>query len=161
MAANLNYGNRVPSTDHQRDNCSPEKYCYNDLTANCEQRGANYQWDEIMQYRETPGVQGICPPGWHIPSETDWNTLFAYYINNAFAASPLKYSGYSGYNALLSGTRFLNKTWNYLDFATYFWSSTPYSSLKAWAHAMNDYYPSVSAYPSSRSNAYSVRCVKD
>ena len=161
LASNLNYGNQIPSGGHQRDNCIPEKYCYDEQTANCEQRGANYQWNEIMQYQETPGVQGICPPGWHVPTESDWNTLFSFYINNGFAANPLKYSGYSGFNALLSGARFFNKTWNFSDFANYFWSSSPYGSLKAWAHALNDYDPSVSAYPSVRSNAYSVRCLKD
>ena len=35
MAANLNYGTMIPGNTSQRDNCIPEKYCYNDLTANC------------------------------------------------------------------------------------------------------------------------------
>jgi uncharacterized protein (TIGR02145 family) len=161
MASNLNYGNRVPSTEHQRDNCTPEKYCYNELTANCEQRGANYQWDELMRYDDTPGLQGFCPPGWHVPTEAEWNTLFANWTNNAFAGAPLKYSGYSGFNALLSGVRHLNVQWDYQNVATFFWSSTPYGAYKAWAHGMNDYDPSVAAYPSSRVNAFSIRCIKD
>ena len=161
MAANLNYGNRVPSTGHQRDNCINEKYCYNELTANCEQRGANYQWDELMRYDETPGLQGLCPPAWHVPTEAEWNTLFALYTNNGFAGSPLKYSGFSGFNALLSGVNHINRQWDFQNFATFFWSSTPYGPYKAWAHGLNDFNPSVSFYPSSRSNAFSVRCLKD
>ncbi len=154
MASNLNYGNRVPSAGHQRDNCVPEKYCYNDLTANCELGTANYQWDELMQYDDTPGLQGLCPPGWHVPTEAEWNTLFANWTNNAFAGAPLKYSGYSGFNALVSGVRHLNVQWDFQNFATFFWSSTPYGAYKAWAHGMNDYDPSVSLYPSSRVNAF-------
>ena len=161
MAANLNYGNMVPSANHQRDNCINEKYCYNELTANCEERGANYQWDELMQYDDTPGLQGFCPPEWHVPTESDWNTLFANYYNSAFAGSPLKYSGYSGFDALLVGVNHLSRQWYFTDFATFFWSSTPYGPYKAWSHGMNDIDPSVSFYPSSRTNAFSVRCLKD
>ena len=161
MATNLNYGIRVPSTEHQRDNCINEKYCYNDLDANCEQRGASYQWDEIMRYDDTPAQQGLCPPAWHVPTEAEWNILFAFYTNNGFAGSPLKYSGFSGFNALLNGVNHFNRQWDFNDFATFFWSSTPYGPYKAWSHGMNDYNPSVSFYPSSRANAFSVRCLKD
>ena len=114
-----------------------------------------------MTYDDTPADQGFCTPGWHIPSENDWNILFANYINSAFAGSPLKYSGYSGFNALLSGVRDIKKGWEYQGFATFFWSSTPSGSIKAWAHGMNEVDPSVSLYPSSRVNAFSVRCLKD
>jgi uncharacterized protein (TIGR02145 family) len=161
MASNLNYGTMILSSSHQRDNCSNEKYCYQDLSANCNVRGANYQWDELMRYDDTPGLQGFCPPGWHVPTEAEWNTLFANWTNNAFAGAPLKYSGYSGFNALLSGVGHLNVQWDYKDFATFFWSSTPYGAYRAWAHGMNDYDPSVAAYPASRANAFSVRCIKD
>jgi uncharacterized protein (TIGR02145 family) len=161
MASNLNYGTMILSASHQRDNCVPEKYCYNELTANCEQRGANYQWDELLRYDDTPGLQGLCPPGWHVPTEAEWNTLFANWTNNAFAGAPLKYSGYSGFNALLSGVRHLNVQWDYQNVATFFWSSTSNGPMKAWSHGLNDYNYSVSCYSSFRTNAYSVRCLKD
>jgi uncharacterized protein (TIGR02145 family) len=161
MAANLNFGTMILASSHQRDNCMNEKYCYQDLSANCNVQGANYQWDEIMRYDDTPGPQGLCPPAWHVPTEAEWNTLFANWTNNAFAGAPLKYSGYSGFNALLSGVRHLNVQWDYQNIATFFWSSTPYGAYKAWAHGMNDYDPSVAAYPSSRANAFSIRCLRD
>jgi uncharacterized protein (TIGR02145 family) len=161
MAANLNYGTMILASTPQRDNCIPEKYCYNDLTTNCELGTTSYQWDKLMLYDPTPGLQGLCPPGWHVPTEADWNTLFANWTNNAFAGAPLKYSGYSGFNALLSGVRHMNVQWDYQNFATFFWSSTPYSAYKAWSHGMNDYDPSVAAYPALKSNAFSVRCLRD
>jgi uncharacterized protein (TIGR02145 family) len=161
MASNLNYGTILVSTQDQRDNCLFEKYCYNDNPVNCTNLGALYQWDEMMQYDNTPANQGFCPPGWHIPTENDWNTLFANYINNGFAGNPLKYSGYSGFNALLSGENYFNKSWKYSGFATFFWSSTSHSPTQAWAHGMNEVDPSVSLYPGSRTNAFSVRCIKD
>jgi uncharacterized protein (TIGR02145 family) len=161
LATNLNFGTTLSSTQDQRDNCIAEKYCYNDNPVSCLNYGGLYQWDEVMRFDETPADQGFCPPGWHIPTENDWNTLFGNYINSGFAGSPLKYSGYSGFNALLSGTRNINTGWDFQGFATFFWSSTTRSDSKAWAHGMNDPDPSVSSYPSSRVNAYSVRCLKD
>jgi uncharacterized protein (TIGR02145 family) len=161
LSTNLNFGNILSSSQDQRDNCIAEKYCYNDNPVNCTNHGGLYQWDELMLFDQTPASQGFCPPGWHIPSENDWNILFASYINNGFAGSPLKYSGFSGFNALLSGTRHMNKGWDYFGFATFFWSSTLRSDNKAWAHGMNEIDPSVSLYPASRVNAFSVRCLKD
>ena len=86
-------------------------------------------------------------------TETDWNTLFKEYTNNGFANSPLKYSGFSGFNALLNGARPLNEKRDYAGFATFFWSSTAHGVNKAWAHGMNDIDPSVSLYPAFRINA--------
>ena len=157
MAADLNYVNEIPSTQHQRDNCISEVY-HNPAASS---QKPVYQWDEIKRYDDTPGLQGLCPPGWHVPTESEWTNLFAYYTSNGFAGSPLKYSGYSGFNALLSGVNHFNRQWDFQNFATFFWSSTPYGSYKAWSHGMNDYNPSVSVYPSSRANAFSVRCIKD
>jgi uncharacterized protein (TIGR02145 family) len=161
MAASLNFGNTIPSTAMQRDNCIVEKYCYNDNLANCSSLGGLYQWDEMMQFYATEGIQGLCPPAWHVPSENEWTTLFNFYISSGFAGSPLKSTGYSGFNALLMGVRFDNVNWNFSNFATFLWSSTSHGPTKAWAHSMNTINPSVSFYPGNRSNAFSVRCIKD
>jgi uncharacterized protein (TIGR02145 family) len=161
MAENLNFGQTRTSGIIQRDNCVAEKYCYNDNAANCSTSGGFYQWDEIMQYGEIQGKQGLCPAGWHLPSEAEWNLLFSNYINNGFAGSPLKSTGYSGFNAQLSGIDIFNRSWVFGNFATMFWSSVSDGPYKAWAHGMNFYNPSISFYPSARSNAFSVRCLKD
>jgi uncharacterized protein (TIGR02145 family) len=161
MAANLMYGSMISSEQMQRDNCIPEKYCYGDIAANCTSNGGLYQWDEMMKFDNASGAQGFCPPGWHVPTESQWGILFNYYTSNGFAGSPLKFPGFSGFNAYLDGASFKNVNWNFLNFATFFWSSNARGNMKAWAHAMNEYNPSVSYYPSSRTNAFSVRCLKD
>jgi uncharacterized protein (TIGR02145 family) len=158
MSANLNYGTEIPSSQHQRDNCIPEKYIIPSSILNDH---SFYQWDELMRYEETPGIQGLCPPGWHVPSENEWGQLFALYLGNGFAGSPLKTTGFSGFNAGLNGTEFFNNAYRFDTFATFFWSSTTHGSQKAWAHGMNTYNYSVSYYPSYRTNAYSVRCIHD
>jgi uncharacterized protein (TIGR02145 family) len=161
MAMNLDRGTQIASTAMQRDNCVTEKYCYNDLVGNCTSLGGLYQWDEMMRFEDLPALQGICPPSWHVPTENDWTTLFNFYTSNGFAGSPLKFSGFSGFDAFLDGVRFDNANWNFTNFATFFWSSTSRGPNKAWAHAMNFFNPSVSSYPGNRSNAFSVRCIKD
>jgi uncharacterized protein (TIGR02145 family) len=161
MAANLNYGTQILSTSMQRDNCTCEKYCFNDNPTNCSSSGGLYQWDELMQFETAGNIQGLCPPAWHVPSENEWNTLFSLYTSNGFAGSPLKYTGYSGFNVLLSGIRFDNENWSFDTFATFLWSSTSQGPFKAWAHAMNSINPSVSIYPANRSNAFYVRCIKN
>ena len=161
MGTNLNYGAMIQGNTSQRDNCIPEKYCYNDIASNCGSGSVFYQWDEVMKYDISIPAQGICPPGWHIPTEAEWTTLFNNFISNGFAGNPLKVSGFSGFEALLAGARYEGMTWDFPGFATVFWSSTLSGMGKAWAHAMNSPDPSVSYYPAFRSNAFSVRCLKD
>jgi uncharacterized protein (TIGR02145 family) len=86
MAEDLNFGTEITATTVQRDNCIAEKY--HNPASSIQHPASVYQWDEIMSYDETISSQGLCPPGWHVPSEADWNTLFTNYINNGFAASP-------------------------------------------------------------------------
>jgi uncharacterized protein (TIGR02145 family) len=161
MAANLNYGTGIHYTSVQRDNCQPEKFCYQDMSINCSTDGGLYQWDEMMQYETAGASQGFCPPGWHVPTEAEWSVLFDMYNGYGFAGSPLKYSGFSGFNAFLVGVLHQNVSWNFANFATMIWSSSLHGTNKAWAHGMNSFDPSVSYYPSLRSNAFSVRCLKD
>ena len=161
MSSNLNYGTSIPSIQFQRDNCVVEKYCFNNNPINCTNQGGLYQWDELMQYDNTPGDQGFCPPGWHIPSEDEWNTLFSNWTNNAYAGGHLNNSGSSGFNAFFFGANHFNIKWDFQNFATFFWTSTSHNPTQAWAHGINNVDPSVSLYPSSRSNAFSVRCLQD
>jgi uncharacterized protein (TIGR02145 family) len=161
LAVNLNHGQQIGGSSAQRDNCLVEKYCYNNLSSNCTQYGALYQWDELMRYEDAEEIQGLCPPRWHVPSEADWSQLFAVYQGNAFAGSPLLYTGYSGFNVLLAGVEFFNQSHRFVDFASIMWSSTSHGPYKAWSHGLNEYNYSVSYYPSYRSNAFSVRCVLD
>ena len=80
MAENLNYGTRINTASTQTDNGIVEKYCYNDNIDSCTTYGGLYQWDEMMCYSagsssNPSGVQGICPDGWHIPSDDEWKEL--------------------------------------------------------------------------------------
>lgn len=50
--------------------------------------GLIYSWSNATRGMNSEGdsinIQGICPDGWHIPNETEWDELFTYTYNNAF-----------------------------------------------------------------------------
>jgi uncharacterized protein (TIGR02145 family) len=100
MGENLNVGTRIESTKDQTDNRIIEKYCYNDVEYNCDIYGGLYQWDEMMQYNPpedtgtiTGTIQGICPDGWHIPTQKEWLTLKDYLGGWYVAGGKLKEAG--------------------------------------------------------------------
>jgi uncharacterized protein (TIGR02145 family) len=77
FAQNLNVGTRISGSANQTNNSIPEKYCYDDSDANCAIYGGLYQWDEMMNYTTASntfpsGRQGLCPGGWHVPSDAEW-----------------------------------------------------------------------------------------
>jgi len=78
MAENLNFGTKVGLNVNQSDNGITEKYCYNNDDSNCAMYGAIYQWGEVMNYTTQEGTQGICPEGWHIPTDFEWCLLENY-----------------------------------------------------------------------------------
>ena len=78
MSENLNIGTRINSGVIMTDNDTIEKYCYDNLEANCDTSGGLYRWDEMMQYVTTDSTQGICPKGWHLPGDEEWKTLEMY-----------------------------------------------------------------------------------
>ena len=72
---------------------SPNSFCYNNADSNCTKYGRLYLWtaalDSVHLYEhddEDCGyckpcppkypLRGVCPKGWHLPTETEWKTLF-------------------------------------------------------------------------------------
>jgi uncharacterized protein (TIGR02145 family) len=82
MDKNLNIGTMISDTLKMTDNGVIEKYCYEADTTNCKIYGGLYQWDEVMQYQSDEGSQGICPEGWHIPTNREFVDLFLYVDND-------------------------------------------------------------------------------
>ncbi|MBI2281129.1 MAG: hypothetical protein HYU68_10635 [Bacteroidetes bacterium] len=98
-AANLNVGTQISQATTQTNNATVEKWCYNDVAANCVTYGGLYQWDEAMNYAASTncdpcgagGVQGQCPAGYHMPTDLEWSR-YEYCIENTIAptgATPL------------------------------------------------------------------------
>jgi uncharacterized protein (TIGR02145 family) len=70
-----------------------EKYCHSDSAINCANEGGLYQWHTTMALAQTcdnsdclaqinSPHQGICPAGWHVPTDTEWNVLDSFYATS-------------------------------------------------------------------------------
>jgi uncharacterized protein (TIGR02145 family) len=168
LRENLDVGTMIAGVDTQKNNITVEKYCYSNDTNNCNTYGGLYQWWEAMHYSTTSGAQGICPPGWHIPTYAEFQTLSATVGDDGNALKEIGQgtgagdgTNTSGFSALLSGHRdgiggFFN-----LGYSTYFWSST--ESNTSIAFSMYLYYndSSIDYYTNLKEYGFSVRCVKD
>jgi len=91
MTANMNVGTMINGSSNQSNDSQLEKYCYNDQVANCTTYGGLYQWAEAVgePYSSnstlvggswqscdpcgSSGRQGICPSGYHIPTDLEWS----------------------------------------------------------------------------------------
>ncbi len=88
MAKNLNIGKMIQKKEIQANNGIIEKYCYDNLEEHCNNFGGLYQWREVISYKGNS--QGICPTGWHIPSEAEWQELIQFLGGSKIAGIQLK-----------------------------------------------------------------------
>jgi uncharacterized protein (TIGR02145 family) len=168
LKENLDVGTRIDSNQEQTNNGTMEKYCYDNDLNNCVIYGGLYQWNEMMQYSMVPGTQGICPVGWHLPTQDELELLAAIV---GFDGNALKAIGQgtgngagtntSGFSALLSGICFPSGTFYNLEIDAYLWSSSEYDPNFGWGWQL--YYNS-SSIVYGNDNKYSglcVRCIKN
>ncbi|MFH0734580.1 MAG: FISUMP domain-containing protein [bacterium] len=165
LKENLNVGTRIDGSIDQANNSAIEKYCYNNIEANCTTYGGLYQWNEAMNYSSSGNnVRGICPEGWHIPTLTEFETLEATVGSNS---NTLKAIGQgtgtntSGFTALLAGHRDNYGSYIYLDYATYFWSSTESDAPRAYYLHLTTENSYIYLLPNYKETGCSVRCCKD
>ena len=166
MAQNLNYE-------------TANSYCYDDNPANCAKYGRLYTWAAAMDSAgiwssngkgcgngkicsPTYPVRGVCPTGWHLPTEVEFETLFIAVGGYGTAGTKLKSTnskdGYS-FSALPASYGLGGRMGVY----AHFWSSTEYNSDDAYymllfhddgrAYLEYEYY--------GKNDGFSVRCVKD
>jgi uncharacterized protein (TIGR02145 family) len=165
MAANLDYGSYTTQSIVQSDNCVAEKYCPDNLMAQCDIFGGSYQWGEIMEYNENSTFQDICPGGWHLATTAEWDALISAFMGNGIAGGSLKnLPSTSGFDGIPGGIYYHNTLWAFTSGAisgAFYWTSESLPDGQAIARGLNSPNPSVSQYPSSRANAFSVRCVRN
>ena len=180
MAENLNVGTRIDGANNQTNNPTLEKYCYGDLESNCDIYGGLYQWDEMMQYVTTEGAQGICPFGWHIPTDAEWTALTTYLGGESVAGGKIKSTGTieagtglwfdpntgatneSGFLGLPGGSRnYYNASFNARGSYGNFWCSAEYSGTCAWHRFLRSVTANVNRLYYSKFYGFSVRCIED
>ena len=122
-------------------------------------------------------VRGVCPEGWHLPSHTEWDTLFTAVGGQLTASKVLKstsgwYNGGNGtdaysFSALPAGFGGgydivvpMGANSNIWDNA-YFWSSTEFDSVRAYYMYLFDDFDNAFLNNTDKINWFSVRCLKD
>ncbi len=175
MAENLNTGKQLSSGKQQTDNDTIEKYCYNNDPASCEQEGALYQWNEMMKHQTTQdsaAVQGICPDGWHIPTENDWLQLEEYigmdevqrqktYWRGTDEGKKIKQGGKTGFNALLGGQLDEHNVFVCKEKLGFYWTGTLNFPGSAWHRVLSEDEDRISRFVTNTKEALSIRCIKD
>ncbi len=169
LKENLNIGEMIPGSQLPSNPSLIEKYCYNNDTTNCRTYGGLYTWDEAMQSVTTPGVQGICPSGWHIPDLGQLSDLINAVGSDGNALKredqgigPGLGTNTSGFSALLAGYRTPESHFLHLGTTAYFWSSTEYSSSLAYYLAFGAYSSIIGLSNNAlKPDGFSVRCLKD
>jgi len=149
--------------------------------------GLLYQWSAAMNGATAERSQGICPGGFHIPSDCEWMYLehglgmsvaqqgitgventrgVAASITSKMISATMggSFNGSSGFNALFGGSRglatgkFNSGTSVIVEFTALSSTSTGAGMTRAWYRASNQIYRTVNPAPA---RANSVRCLKD
>jgi len=155
-------------------------YCdFNNDPAFSSTYGRLYNWYAVDINEATSvasnGGKNVCPTGWHVPSDADWNTLITFLGGEQVAGGKLKEAGTThwgnpnlgatnetGFTAIPGGYR-----GNMGGYSTYirdyanFWNSTGYSSAFAWTIGLVSQGTYLWIETNFKSKGYSVRCIKD
>jgi uncharacterized protein (TIGR02145 family) len=148
---------------------STPAYCWynNDEASNKSTYGALYNWFAV-----NTGI--LCPAGWHVPTDAEWNTLLTYLGDTTLAGGKLKEAGTThwvspntgadngtGFTALPGGSHYTNGLFYLQGKYGWYWSSTESSSSDAWHEYLQ--YNSSHLYRTAGSKiiGFSVRCLKN
>jgi uncharacterized protein (TIGR02145 family) len=144
-------------------------YCYRNDVNNCTSYGRLYTWAAAMD------GAGVCPEGWHLPTQTEWNTLLCAVSGSAVgvrltAGKMLKFtSGWKNwgdgtdsfsFSARPAGGR--SSDGRFFDDGSdaYFWSATESDVYNAYSINLENHSNGAYLLVASKSNAFSVRCLK-
>lgn len=163
---------------------------YDNLSSNADTYGALYSWSAAVNGQDDTDpelfpIQGVCPDGWHLPSDGDWKELEMALGMTALTADSTGWRGNIGgklktagidywlipntgatnetrFSAHAAGDRFPGGEYNNLNFSTFFWTSTNYNHDNAWARALGYYVTTMyRGHQDSKNFGFSVRCVRD
>jgi len=177
MKENLNYA-------------TGNSWCYDNNSSNCNTYGRLYDWATIMNGEASSnsvpsGVQGICPVGWHIPSDEEWKILEGTVDSQYPVGDPewnqTNWRGYDagknlktisgwgangngtdlfGFSGLPGGYRINDGYFYGVGYVGDWWTSTEYNS-GAWGRSLNYSLPEVYRPNDYKDYGFSVRCLRD
>ena len=185
MAENLNYADSAKTPSLLK-----RSRCYNDKVENCAVAGRLYTWaaaiDSVKLATDAHNpqdcgnlktctlpatVQGICPDGWHLPSQTEWEVLFTAVGGISTAGKILKsQTGWDdngngtdgvGFSALPAGYWNISGKFSFGGSRAYFWSATEHDDGSAYRERLNNNLEFAKIENPYKFYAYSVRCLQN
>ena len=189
------YADNMPILAGNTYSCTePYRYAPDNNESNVPTHGYLYNWAAVMNGASSSNanpsvVQGICPTGWHVPSDAEWTQLINHvssqsqYVcgsDNTYIAKALaSTTGWSssantcavgntpsgnnasGFSALPTGN--YGGDWIYFGNDATFWSATEHYgySCEAWYRHLSYDFAYEMRYYDVMSVGMSVRCVRD
>ncbi len=146
-------GNQTWMAENLNFSTSSNSWCYDNNTAYCNKYGRLYDWETAIT---------VCPPGWKLPSKSDFETL----LNDVGGSGSKAYyalipSGNSGFSALFGGWRFSDGDFIYVGSYGTFWSSSPSRGYFAWYLWILSSHTDASIGSNGCSLGFSVRCIQE
>jgi uncharacterized protein (TIGR02145 family) len=162
-------GTTAPATLDISSESSPKyQWAYNGNETNVATYGRLYTWYTIADNRK------VCPSGWHVPSDTEWETLINFLADPGHEGAKLKEAGIShwespnsgasnstGYTALPGGSRTSDGVFDNNGFYANFWSSESYNATSAGSKNLSYATESVDSFGTNKDSGLAVRCIKD
>jgi uncharacterized protein (TIGR02145 family) len=168
-------------------------YCWYNNDPALSNYGAYYTWAAAMKGEESSegnpsGVQGVCPDGWHLPSDAEWNEMhielgmspsqsddFGFIGTRQSVGDKMKGIGVplwedlwnydlyntSGFTALPVGQRGNTGLFLNVEKYTYYWSATEFNEIEAWYRYLQKGHRAVLRVYITKEMGFSVRCVTD
>lgn len=148
-------------------------------TANYNTYGVLYNWPAAMAGEAgsssvPSGVQGVCPDGWHLPSDAEWSMMFDYLGGTSVAGGKLKEAGTqhwlapnsgatnsTGFTALPGGFRVNSNSFANKGINGYWYSATDFDVNRAFGPYMYYNDSEIKYNGLTKDYAFSIRCVKD
>ncbi len=176
MAENLKVthyrnGDEIPTgySDDDWINLTTGAYAvYDDNESNADTYGYLYNWYVVEDDR------GVCPAGWHIPTDDEFTVLIDYLGGESVAGGKMKEAGIehwispnegatneSGFTGLPSGCRYSDGRYINIYNIGYFWSSTESSDSNARYQGLLYNTPAVLKNGVNKGYGLSIRCLKD
>jgi len=165
----LNDGTDIPNVTDETtwNNLNTPAYCWydNDVTYR-DTYGALYNW-------HTVNTAKLCPTGWHVASNAEWESLISHLGGVLIAKNNLKEAGLdhwlgsnegtnsSGFTALPGGYRSIQWGFESINYHAQWWTSTETSSTDARGWAISSGLSEVHDGTFWKEDGFSVRCIKN
>jgi uncharacterized protein (TIGR02145 family) len=145
--------------------------CYynNDSSAYDSVYGALYNWYAVNDPNH------ICPEGWHVSTNDEWQTTETYLGSASIAGGKMKEAGTlhwnspntgatnsSGFTGLPGGARDpINNDFRFINENGCWWTASAYPASMAWSTYMWYLNAGVDHNPASKKYGFNIRCVRD